>query len=182
MKEPKKHRRRSHRSLARERALMKRCAFGDAPPLFIVGDRILSPVVWQLSHIGARTQGLPAPTIAPERQRRDDPPKEMIATKRARRSRERAVDEVADMWSLASFRSAALLAGLLACSGIASAAAPGPLDEAQRAGMSENRSQYFGTDAFNAINDLSDDAKAFGKEPALSDEDKRALMANLKTL
>ena len=44
-----------------------------------------------------------------------------------------------------------------------------------------NRGHYFGTDAFNATDGLSDDEKAFGKEPALSDDDKRALIAYLKT-
>ncbi len=44
-----------------------------------------------------------------------------------------------------------------------------------------NRGHYFGTDAFNAEG-LSDDEKAFGREPALSDDDKRALIAYLKTL
>ena len=37
------------------------------------------------------------------------------------------------------------------------------------------------TDAFNATDGLSDNEKAFEKEPALSDDDKRALTAYLKT-
>jgi hypothetical protein len=44
-----------------------------------------------------------------------------------------------------------------------------------------NRGHYFGTDAFNATEGLSQDEKAFGKEPALTDDDKRALIAYLKT-
>ena len=44
-----------------------------------------------------------------------------------------------------------------------------------------NRGHYFGTDAFNDTDGLSDDEKAFGTEPALSDDDKRALIAFLKT-
>ena len=44
-----------------------------------------------------------------------------------------------------------------------------------------NRGHYFGTDAFNATDGLTDDEKAFGKEPALSDDDKRALVGYLKT-
>ncbi|MBV9286334.1 MAG: hypothetical protein JO288_00685 [Hyphomicrobiales bacterium] len=45
-----------------------------------------------------------------------------------------------------------------------------------------NRGHYFGTEEFNDAAHLSDDEKAFGTEPALSDEDKRALIAYLKTL
>jgi hypothetical protein len=44
-----------------------------------------------------------------------------------------------------------------------------------------NRGHYFGTAAFNATDGLTDDEKAFGKEPVLSDDDKRALIAYLKT-
>ncbi len=44
-----------------------------------------------------------------------------------------------------------------------------------------NRGHYFGTDEFNNTDNLSDDEKAFGKEPPLGDEDKRALIAFLKT-
>ena len=85
------------------------------------------------------------------------------------------------MQSLGSFRSAPLVAGLLACSGISSAAAQGPLDEAQRAGRSESSLPQASEDFFNAIDDLGHDEKAFGKEPALRGEDKRALIASLKT-
>ena len=44
-----------------------------------------------------------------------------------------------------------------------------------------NRGHYFGTAAFNDTANLSDDEKAFGSEPALGDDDKRALIAFLKT-
>jgi hypothetical protein len=44
-----------------------------------------------------------------------------------------------------------------------------------------NRGHYFGTTAFNRQEGLSDDEKAFGTEPELSDEDRRALIAFLKT-
>ncbi len=44
-----------------------------------------------------------------------------------------------------------------------------------------NRGHYFGTTAFNRQEDLSDDEKAFGTEPELSDDDRRALIAFLKT-
>jgi hypothetical protein len=44
-----------------------------------------------------------------------------------------------------------------------------------------NRGHYFGTAQFNRQDGLSDDEKAFGREPELSDEDKRALIAFLKT-
>jgi hypothetical protein len=44
-----------------------------------------------------------------------------------------------------------------------------------------NRGHYFGTAQFNQQDGLSADEKAFGKEPVLSDEDKRALIAFLKT-
>ena len=44
-----------------------------------------------------------------------------------------------------------------------------------------NRGHYFGTEEFNNTANLSDDEKAFGTEPALSGEDKRALIAYLKT-
>ena len=44
-----------------------------------------------------------------------------------------------------------------------------------------NRGHYFGTDEFNTTDGLSDDEKAFGAEPPLSDDDKRALIAYLKT-
>ena len=44
-----------------------------------------------------------------------------------------------------------------------------------------NRGHYFGTAQFNEVEGLSDDEKAFGPEPALTDEDKRALIAYLKT-
>ena len=44
-----------------------------------------------------------------------------------------------------------------------------------------NRGHYFGTAEFNQQEGLSDDEKAFGTEPVLSDEDKRALIAFLKT-
>ena len=44
-----------------------------------------------------------------------------------------------------------------------------------------NRGHYFGTAEFNRHESLSADEKAFGNEPELSDADKRALIAFLKT-
>jgi hypothetical protein len=44
-----------------------------------------------------------------------------------------------------------------------------------------NRGHLFGTEAFNEQDNLSDDEKAFGTEPALSDDDKRALIEFVKT-
>jgi len=44
-----------------------------------------------------------------------------------------------------------------------------------------NRGHYFGTAQFNETDGLSDDEKAFGPEPPLSDSDKRALIEFLKT-
>jgi hypothetical protein len=44
-----------------------------------------------------------------------------------------------------------------------------------------NRGHYFGTAQFNDQDKLTDDERAFGKEPALSDDDKHALIAFLKT-
>ncbi|WP_367849659.1 hypothetical protein [Rhodoferax sp. WC2427] len=44
-----------------------------------------------------------------------------------------------------------------------------------------NRGHYFGTAEFNQQEGLSADEKAFGTEPELSDDDKRALIAFLKT-
>jgi hypothetical protein len=44
-----------------------------------------------------------------------------------------------------------------------------------------NRGHYFGTTAFNRQEGLSADEKAFGTEPELSDDDRRALIAFLKT-
>jgi len=44
-----------------------------------------------------------------------------------------------------------------------------------------NRGHYFGTAQFNDQENLSDDEKAFGREPVLSDDDKRALIEFLKT-
>ncbi|SFN09748.1 hypothetical protein [Variovorax sp. OV329] len=44
-----------------------------------------------------------------------------------------------------------------------------------------NRGHYFGTAEFNRQDGLSADEKSFGKEPELSDADKRALIAFLKT-
>ncbi|CAB3809185.1 hypothetical protein LMG28688_06936 [Paraburkholderia caffeinitolerans] len=44
-----------------------------------------------------------------------------------------------------------------------------------------NRGHYFGTSEFNDQNGLTADERAFGKEPVLSDDDKRALIAFLKT-
>jgi len=44
-----------------------------------------------------------------------------------------------------------------------------------------NRGHYFGTEQFNQQDGLSADEKAFGRETALNDEDKRALIAFLKT-
>ena len=44
-----------------------------------------------------------------------------------------------------------------------------------------NRGHYFGTAAFNQQEGLSADEKSFGTEPVLSDDDKHALVAFLKT-
>lgn len=44
-----------------------------------------------------------------------------------------------------------------------------------------NRGHYFGTAEFNRQDGLSADEKSFGKEPELSDADKRALIAFVKT-
>jgi hypothetical protein len=44
-----------------------------------------------------------------------------------------------------------------------------------------NRGHYFGTAQFNQQDGLSADEKAFGHEPELSDDQKRALIAFLKT-
>jgi hypothetical protein len=44
-----------------------------------------------------------------------------------------------------------------------------------------NRGHYFGTAKFNETDGLSDDEKAFGPEPPLSDDDKRALIEFIKT-
>jgi len=44
-----------------------------------------------------------------------------------------------------------------------------------------NRGHYFGTAKFNEMDGLSDDEKAFGPEPPLSDDDKRALIEFIKT-
>lgn len=44
-----------------------------------------------------------------------------------------------------------------------------------------NRGHYFGTAQFNRQDGLTDDEKSFGTETALSDDDKRALIAFLKT-
>jgi hypothetical protein len=44
-----------------------------------------------------------------------------------------------------------------------------------------NRGHYFGTTEFNDQEGLTSDEQAFGQEPALSDDDKRALIAFLKT-
>ena len=44
-----------------------------------------------------------------------------------------------------------------------------------------NRGHYFGTAKFNETAGLSDDEKAFGSEPPLSDDDKRALIEFIKT-
>jgi hypothetical protein len=44
-----------------------------------------------------------------------------------------------------------------------------------------NKGHYFGTAEFNRQDGLSADEKAFGTEPELSDDDKRALIAFLKT-
>jgi hypothetical protein len=44
-----------------------------------------------------------------------------------------------------------------------------------------NRGHYFGTAQFNRQDGLSEDEKAFGHEPELADDDKRALIAFLKT-
>jgi hypothetical protein len=45
-----------------------------------------------------------------------------------------------------------------------------------------NRGHYFGTDAFNEQQGLTADERQFGREPGLSEGDKRALIAFLKTL
>jgi hypothetical protein len=44
-----------------------------------------------------------------------------------------------------------------------------------------NRGHYFGTAQFNQQAGLSDDEKAFGQVPELTDADKRALIEFLKT-
>ena len=44
-----------------------------------------------------------------------------------------------------------------------------------------NRGHYFGTAKFNETDGLSDDEKAFGPGPVLSDDDKRALIEFIKT-
>jgi hypothetical protein len=44
-----------------------------------------------------------------------------------------------------------------------------------------NRGHYFGTSMFNEQEGLSSDEQSFGREPVLSDDDKRALIAFLKT-
>jgi hypothetical protein len=44
-----------------------------------------------------------------------------------------------------------------------------------------NRGHYFGTAKFNETDGLSDDEKAFGTEPPLTDDDKRALIEIIKT-
>src|SRR5262249_51806002 len=44
-----------------------------------------------------------------------------------------------------------------------------------------NKGHYFGTAAFNDVEGLSNDEKAFGPEPVLNDDDKRALIEFLKT-
>jgi len=44
-----------------------------------------------------------------------------------------------------------------------------------------NRGHYFGTAKFNDQQDLSADEQGFGQEPVLSDDDKNALIALLKT-
>jgi hypothetical protein len=44
-----------------------------------------------------------------------------------------------------------------------------------------NRGHYFGTRDFNRQEGLSADEQAFGREPELSDDDKRALVEFLKT-
>jgi hypothetical protein len=45
-----------------------------------------------------------------------------------------------------------------------------------------NRGHYFGTQAFNMQGGLTADERAFGLEPVLDDQQKRALIAFLKTL
>ncbi|QBR70822.1 hypothetical protein CU048_05520 [Beijerinckiaceae bacterium] len=44
-----------------------------------------------------------------------------------------------------------------------------------------NRGHYFGTAKFNDFEGLTDDEKAYGAEPVLSDDDKRALIEFIKT-
>ena len=44
-----------------------------------------------------------------------------------------------------------------------------------------NRGHYFGTHEFNAQEDLTADEQSFGREPELSDEDKRGLVEFMKT-
>jgi hypothetical protein len=44
-----------------------------------------------------------------------------------------------------------------------------------------NRGHYFGTAQFNETVGLTEDERAFGPEPPLSDPDKRALIEFLKT-
>lgn len=45
-----------------------------------------------------------------------------------------------------------------------------------------NRGHYFGTAKFNETEGLTEDEKAYGTEPVLSDQDKNALIEFLKTL
>jgi hypothetical protein len=45
-----------------------------------------------------------------------------------------------------------------------------------------NRGHYFGTAKFNETDGLTEDEKAYGQEPVLSDDDKNALIEFLKTL
>jgi hypothetical protein len=44
-----------------------------------------------------------------------------------------------------------------------------------------NRGHYFGTAQFNDQDGLTQDEREFGQEPVLSDDDKHALIAFLKT-
>jgi hypothetical protein len=44
-----------------------------------------------------------------------------------------------------------------------------------------NRGHYFGTTQFNRQEGLSTDERAFGHEPELTDDDRRALIEFLKT-
>jgi hypothetical protein len=45
-----------------------------------------------------------------------------------------------------------------------------------------NRGHYFGTAKFNETEGLTEDEKAYGTEPVLTDDDKNALIEFLKTL
>jgi hypothetical protein len=91
----------------------------------------------------------------------------------------------------------ARLAGRLVLNSVASAESDTTSDDQLRERLSElrepfmalskcpdfvvNRGHYFGTAMFNQQDGLSEDERAFGTEPELNDNDKRALIEFLKT-